>query len=528
MRPVTTCAFCNIGCYLEGDGKNGMLNKVEYHLGTIYEGRLCPRGNAASILYNHPKRLFEPRIKTKRASWKEVKNLLLGKTKEFKKDEIAIVFDESLTREEVEAVQYIAGFFNTEKIYWGFAEPEAVFSYIKKKVSKIEEIEGLDAAFVIGDMFSKAPVAANFIIKRREKFEEFSLIVVDAFKSVTSKFATASFILPVQRIPFFLYALCVFSGRIKKPIFSKDRILEILKIKEENIKIIVETLEKKKTGIFYVPCSGRSFDPILDAWILNLIFEVFDKTVYFPIGIRLPEGDALPTGELVSDTASGAVKGLLCFGPRFPFMYPHIKPFIKKVKFSMFSSYFAPGPLFSADVILPLLTPFEKQGKIHTFFDERTLTPLGNFSGAKDVSYIANMLEKGKKVIPQKVTFKEIEVKKRFERLIEKKKKKKDYNFILLGEERAFGFYELFNQENYIKLNPSDAAEFRIKSMENVNVETDKGRTALVAVLTPELEKRTAVLSMNHIESRAVMEFVIDAETGDAFISPTWGKIWKA
>ncbi len=527
MKRVTTCAFCNLGCYLKGDGKNGWLEKVEYYKDSIYKGRLCPRGNAGGLLYNYPKRISEPRINGRKSSWNKAIQLLKEKAKEFKKDEVAIIFDESLTQEEVDGLKSIAGFFNTERVYWGFAEPEVCFSYVEKTPANLEDIENIEVAIIIGDLFSKIPCGAGFIIDRKEKGNLF-IIVIDCLFNTAYKFANLPVILPVQKIPLFLYTLLVRLGMIKKPVLPKESLEEGLRLKEGVIDKILEILNtKKKVGLFYTPCAGRSIDPVLEAYLINEICKISENILYYPFGVRIPERWAYHTGQLVSDIISGSVRAVISFGYRFPWLYPHLKPFFKKVKFSLYSSFIIPDALFMPEVLLPMYTPFEKSGSISVLTGKRELTSLGIFSGPKDVVELKNMLS-GKEISFPSSSVPKVSISERMEKILVKKKKKKGFDFMILGEERAFGFFELYEKENYIKLNPEDASKLGIRNKDNVYVETEEGRTMLVAWVSQDVGVNTAVVSMNHIESRAIMNFAIDKDTNDAFLLPSWGRIWKA
>ena len=64
----TTCPFCLNGC--ESIVTSDYQFRMEYPQdAAVNKGRLCPRGNSASIVVDHPKRLAYPLLDGKEVSW---------------------------------------------------------------------------------------------------------------------------------------------------------------------------------------------------------------------------------------------------------------------------------------------------------------------------------------------------------------------------------------------------------------------------------------------------------------------------
>ncbi|GAI97585.1 unnamed protein product, partial [marine sediment metagenome] len=68
----TVCPFCSFGCELGVVFDEFGVKGVEYIKEGSSEGRLCPRGSAAALYLNHPKRLSMPMKNGKVLEWSKL------------------------------------------------------------------------------------------------------------------------------------------------------------------------------------------------------------------------------------------------------------------------------------------------------------------------------------------------------------------------------------------------------------------------------------------------------------------------
>lgn len=101
----TVCPYCGVGCQMYLGIKNGKIIGVRGDPeGPANEGRLCVKGRFGIADFVHSKdRLTSPLIKRngrfEEASWEEALNLVAGKLKHYRGDEVGVVTSASATSE---------------------------------------------------------------------------------------------------------------------------------------------------------------------------------------------------------------------------------------------------------------------------------------------------------------------------------------------------------------------------------------------------------------------------------------------
>jgi anaerobic selenocysteine-containing dehydrogenase len=157
----TTCPFCLNGC-TSAVSFDGYQYRMEYAAdGPVNQGRLCARGNSASVVIDHPKRLAYPLLDGKPVSWDEAVSLVRAWRAAVKPEEVALVYSRGRGADEVRRMHGLAGGIGTKLLACGHIEPESAFNLRLEgaKGATLADIEGAGAMLLIGDVFNTSPVA---------------------------------------------------------------------------------------------------------------------------------------------------------------------------------------------------------------------------------------------------------------------------------------------------------------------------------------------------------------------------------
>jgi anaerobic selenocysteine-containing dehydrogenase len=126
------CPFCSFGCDFGVVLYDFGIKGVEYDKAGSTGGRLCPRGSAAAMYLDHPRRLSMPTKKGKAVDWsrmgKELRKIA-GSPKN-----VAVTVDRNVTPEEYSKILGFCKQVGIEDIASTYFEPEY---YLKKFLSRL-------------------------------------------------------------------------------------------------------------------------------------------------------------------------------------------------------------------------------------------------------------------------------------------------------------------------------------------------------------------------------------------------------
>jgi hypothetical protein len=503
---------------------------VEYVSDSRNEARLCPKGNASVQIVNHRRRLYHPFIKGRKASLAEAIEYLRHKLADFNPDEVLVVYDASLTTDEIDGLLAWAGGAGYKNLAYVTSGPESAFLYGEPPEISLEDITTGDYAFIVGDAFGQDSVISGYIGTAKGDNRDFRYIVVDAFETNTSHFAHRFVQVKPGYEGLFLYGFYKHITNEKADFASLAQ--------ESGVEVSVfedlASMLRDKDGILVnAPARGRSLDPFLTHAAAIKLSRAVENMSYLPLGRRTPSKVTRPFFSYLPMIMGGRIKAVLSFGAYFPWEYPQLKPVLRKVDFVAAGTLFIPDGRFELEFVLPVASELEKEGNIRTLFGETTLTGAApGISGTLSAGeYLKRLGGAGEPLESPGVSYEALDdaaIDERVASLISAKPKPaKGRDYILLGAQSAIGFYSFFEEENWVKLNPQDASMLGVKAEDVVGIQTEQGEAELIAKVWQGIPADTAVVSMNHKPSLALFELATDSATGDGFLKPTWSKVWK-
>ena len=104
----TTCPFCLNGC-TSGVVFDGYQYRMEYvEDGSVNAGKLCARGNSASIVIDYPKRMAYPLLDGRVITWGTADALVKEWLGQVKPEELALVYSRGRSVDEVARMHGLA------------------------------------------------------------------------------------------------------------------------------------------------------------------------------------------------------------------------------------------------------------------------------------------------------------------------------------------------------------------------------------------------------------------------------------
>jgi len=556
----TTCPFCLYGCELGIVSEP--VSRIEYlPLSKINQGRLCARGNAAPIILSHKMRLAYPLHQNKEVFWDKaipdsLKSTLGGQ-------EIAITFDQGLTKEEFNLVNKFAAELQGTSGLGGFAcsylEPDLLLQGCLDdiQIAQIQDIEKTNIFILVGDVFGQTPVIAKPILEQRYAERNNRIFVIDSIQTRTAAFADKFLRCAPSTEPLILLGLiALLNGKLTES--AKGGLLkaiaEVTQCPISEISAVGGQVSALGGLVVSATCLGRTEDPYLLSLTCQTL-AVKGKMKYLPTGEYLPFGIGKDSfGDILYRIKQGRIKVLINFGENFPFHYPQIQADLGKLDHLIATALFRPTPLPIPNsqfpipnlTILPIPSNLEKQGTIKTLWGEakinKTMEPV---SGSKTIPQIIDYLRQSivdrdrgpltdnghrKTDNPPKAD----EVYQRAEEFLNKKLHEKNRNpnlVTLIGSKPAIGFLNIFDDEVIIKINPADALRFKLDDKKPVKVAPESAlcgyETELIAKVTEEVPPGVAQVGVNRIENRRLFHIVIDKATNNVIFTPTEVRLWQ-
>ncbi len=509
----TICPFCSFGCEFGVVFDDFGVKGVEYLSDGNTGGRLCPRGSAAGVFLNHPRRLTVP-VKSGRAvDWVRIKQEL--KDILAKPDKVAVCFDRNITEEEHQAILGFCKGAGISHIASTYFEPERFFKvFIKRrKPVGLDQIDRAQQIVVLGDPFNQAPMISKTLINWKLSDRKNRLVVIDSINTHTAGFATDFLKVRAGTEPLLLLGLArEKSGDID--------LAGTTGIESSIIDEVSQSFKSAENGLIIVSLAfGHTYDPVLFTEAL-IRFSKFSGKPVMPLFefIGFPGNEHF--GAVYNLIKKRKIKYLINFGELFPYYYPQVLKGVKGLNVCATSTL-----KFDGIDGLPAVLNLEKEGTIITTFGPAKLSgEIKPASGTMDVKALLDMMGGvTKKVSGINEPELKIDLKERIGAVVEKSTKK-TRGYLLLGEKIAFNFMGFFETPQ-LKINPVDGEELKVRTGDRVYVQSKNGLAEVVVKLSIDVPCGVVSIPAETPDVRELFDFEIHQELVN--FEPTEVKIWK-
>lgn len=522
----TVCDFCLNGCNL-GITFDGYQYRIEYLTAEPPNyGRLCPRGNSASIVIDHPKRLCYPLLDGREVSWQRALGLISEWRQGCRGEEVAVVYSRGLTEEEFGIVAGFARQLGTDNLVCGYLEPDRYLGCGLEGVRRanLEDVVNARAILLVGDVFSASPVAAGFILNARYADKTSRLVVIDSIRTRQAGFAH----LFIQVKPGTEYmALAAIAGLLDPKLkLDVERLAGGCGVTPKRLEEVAGILKSSSAGLVGAAASfGRVKNPLLHSLCSQLVALKADKPFAGFAEAYVPEG-RISFWQFYQQLIQGRIRLIFWFGGLFPYSYPEVMPELSRVQFRVATSIFRfdyalPG------LLLPVPSEFEKAGQGETLWRRVSRDPVATpVSGSKTVAEICAAIGGGiglgatgslPRFRPEQVV----------EYLYAAKETEESDSYLLVGERRAIGIGGFFDPEDEIQLNPADAQHLEVKDGQLVRVKTTAAEEWFTVRVSGAVPPGVAAVGVDAHKSRRLFAVKFDGENGIATIPPAKAEIWR-
>ncbi|MEO0080357.1 MAG: molybdopterin dinucleotide binding domain-containing protein [candidate division WOR-3 bacterium] len=525
----TTCPFCLNGCELEV--RFNYQFRMEYPAdGKINQGRLCARGNSASIVIDHPRRLAYPLLDGKEITWEAALGKIRGWLSEVRPEEIGIVYSRGMSEQEIGMVQTWAESFGGANLVCGYIEPDNFLGeeLAGARRATLEDLAQAKRMLIVGDAFGKSPVAAKHIVEARYRDRASRLVVIDSIKTRLAGFAHLFIWVRPGTEPWALGAIAGLIDRSLKGI-DVERFARVCGVESGQFQEAAKIVSGSEPGVVISAlCLGHSTQPELHSLLSQLVALKAGKPFAGFGEARLPEG-RLPFGRFREAVAQGRIRLVFWFGGLHPYSYPEIFPEMKIVTYRVATSIFRPDePL--PGLVLPVPSELEKDSTGFSLWGEVRRQPVAKpVSGSRFVEQIVRELggkaeggmwkaEGGGRKVEEVVAA--------LAAAPEPSDSSGD-GFLLLGEKRAIGIGGFFETEQEISIHPDDAARVGVREADGVVVKSPVGERVFQVHVTPTVPAGVVAVGVNCHANRALFPIATLEPSGRAVIPPVKVQVWR-
>lgn len=520
MERTTTCPFCLNGC-TSAVAFNGYQYWMEYPIsGKVNRGRLCPRGNSASIVLDHPCRLSYPLADGKETSWDSALNTLRSWLGSVRPEEIVIVQSRGLTEEEGRLLRGFAKALSTKNLVRGYLEPDNCFRYqlVGTKPATLEYVRSAKAVLLVGDVFSTSPVLSGPMLEARYADRKNRLVVIDSLRTRQAGFAHQFIQVRPGTEAFALLALAGLGAQSSG--LDVDRYAELAGVSRKELEIAAKTLKGLDRGL--VGCAmhlGRVKHPVLLSLAAQLVATGFSMPFVGFAETRVPDG-WMRFSEFRKVCGEGRFKLVLWFGALYPYSYPELLPELAKVEHRAATAIFRPKQDVPG-LVLPVASELEKETKGVSYWGEIERYPLASApSGTRMPAWIMGQLAvASSEAIESPGRFTAAQVAKLGTQYAESVVTRQQ-GLLLLGEKRAFGIAGFYADEDEVVVNPADAVQLGLADGSRVRVTTISAGAEFRVHLSNLAPEGALVVGVNAHRNRALFPLVADPVLGETEIPP--------
>ncbi len=529
MATRTTCPFCLNGC-TSGVDFNGYQYRMHYFPeAEVNKGRLCPRGNSASIVLDHPHRLSRPLMDGRDITWAEAEAMVRGWLAATRAEELAIVYSRGRDAEEVRRLHGLADELGTPHLACGHIEPENAFNHRLEgtRDATLADVENSRATLLVGDVFSTSPVASWRMIEARYADRKSRLVVVDSLKTRQSGFAHCFLRVKPGTEPFALVALAALIEPKLCAGVDVDKLAEVAGVARSQIETAAGMLKPDVPGFVGAAMHpGRVFYPAL----FNLAAQLAALAGKKPFtGFR---ETALPPGkETFSDVrkaaGEGQVRMLFWTGGLYPYSYAGLLPEFDKCEFRVATAIFRPDPPIRG-LVMPLTAELERASVGNSYWGPIERVPLASpLSGSRNFAQVLELFGKAAaKPLPALKPAAPGAVAEMATRATGLDRAPGD-GWLLMAEKKAIGLRGFFDAEDRVMINPADAERVGVADTGYIRVTSDTATVELRVHVTDSVPEGAVAAGANVHTNRALFAPDIDPLTGETTVPPRRVRIEK-
>ncbi len=514
---LTTCPFCLNGC-TSAVTFNGYQYRMEYPVdAAVNKGRLCPRGNSASVVIDHPQRLAYPLLDGKPIDWQRAEATAKDWLGRVKPAEVGIVYSRGRSADEVRRLHGLAQELGTPYLACGHIEPENAFNYrlAGVKDAALDQVEKSKAVLLVGDVFNTSPVAAGRMLDSRYADRKNRLVVVDSLRTRQSGFAHV-FIQPeVGAEP---YALLALAGLIDRKLgVDVDVWCQKAGVKRQHLEQAAALLGSETPGfVGSAMHTGRVCHPVLHSLASQLVALAAGKPF---VGFR---ETALPFGPmsfaaLKKALGDGKVKLLFWTGGLFPYSYANLLPELAKVEFRVATSIFVPDPVIPG-LVLPMTAELERASRGACYWGPVERQALAQpLSGSREFSDVLGWFGRAAEAPETRskpVTVADVVA-------MAKLATARPAGLVLVAEKKAIGLRGFYDREETVLVSAADAGRLAVQNGRTVRLTTSAGTAEFVAQVSDQARDGVLVIGANVHRNRQLLPLAVDEVTGELTVTPT-------
>lgn len=528
---TTTCPFCLNGC-TTGVQFDGYRYEAYYPSeGKVNKGRLCPRGNSASIVINHSDRLCRPILDGRDITWQEAERLVRSWLAETRPEELALVYGRGRTPDEVQRLHGLAKEIGTPNIVCGHIEPEnSLLARLDGvRIGTLEDIESAQTTCLIGDVFNTSPVISFRILEARYADRDNRLIVMDSIRTRQSGFAHRFIRVKPGTEPFALLALAALVEPKLVSGVQPGRFADIAGVHLSDLQAASAALGGRRRG--FVGCAlhfGRVRHPWLTGMCAQLL-AVATKQPFLGFAEALLPAGGMRFSALRKAMAAGHIRMVFWTGGLFPSSYPELMPEMGKVEHVVMTSIFRPTSVLRG-LVLPLVAELERASRGFCYWGAAERLPLaGPVSGSRDFGEVLTWLGRAPALdgcSQEPASVKEIVA--AAEAAAEQLEHQQNDGLLLLGEKKAIGLRGFYDSEEVLCLNPVDANTFGVRDGDILLLKSPSSEAEFEVHITGSVGTGTAAVGVNVHRNRKLFPLADDPLTGETTVPMTRVELVKA
>ena len=524
----TICPFCLNGC-TSGVVFDGYQYRMEYPAdGPVNAGNLCPRGNSASIVIDHPKRLAYPLLDGRPVSWDEANSLVRGWKAAVKPAEMALVYSRGRSASEVRRLHGLALELGTKNLACGHIEPENSFESRVEGVqdATLEQVENAESMLLVGDVFNTSPVAVGRMLNARYGGRKNRLVVVDSIRTRQSGFAHSFIRVRPGTEPFALTALAALIDDSLTGV-DVDRMCKVAGVERGQLAAAAAMLSPDVPGfVGSAAHTGRVFHPLLHSLASQLVAVKSRKPF---VGFRetgLPQG-LVSFADLRAAIADGRIRMVFWTGGLFPYSYDGLMPEMERVEYRVATAIFVPDPVVPG-LVFPMTAELEKASSGSSYWGPVNREPVAEpYGGTRDFARVIELfgnaseaqLPASKPHAPAAV----VETAGRAASMI-----RSEGEWLLMGEKKAIGLRGFHDPEDRVSVNPADAAKLGVDDSAFLSIASPAAELEFTVHVTDAVPAGAVMIGTNVHRNRTLFPLATDEATGDVTVQPVNVRIVKA
>jgi hypothetical protein len=511
----TTCPFCLNGC--ESEVTFDYQYRMEYPRdAAVNQGRLCPRGNSASIVLDHPRRLSYPLLEGREVSWDKALGYCREALAAAGPDGLAVVYSRGVAKDELRAVAGFAGAAGTGRLVCGYLEPANAFGVrlAGVRAASIDDVRGAETVLLVGDVFSTSPVAAGPILDARYADRKNRLVVVDSLRTQEAGFAHLFLRVRPGTEPFVLAAIAAILDA-KLAGVDVDRSAAVAGVEPGMVEAAADMLKGRSVFVGSTMALGRTSLPMEHGLASQLVALAAGGTFTGFGEARVPPGP-MEFAALRADCGQGKVRAIFWFGGLHPLSYAGVFPEAVRAKFRVATSIFTPAEP-QPGLVLPVPSELEKESTGESYWGAVNRQALaGHWSGSRTIDRIlgdlgfsdAADIAAGPSVRPEDALAR-----------VAAAGAPVAPTLALVGEKRAIGIGGFFDGEETLQVSAGDAVRLGLAAGRDVTAITVAGQAEFRANVSDAVPDGVVAVGVNRHAGRALFPLV-DLPAGGTSIPP--------